>query len=290
MITTIYNPLSSSIKHIFNLIKITTALVILVFNTSCGSSSSDSTQKYSVGGEIIGLSGMGLVLQNNDTDDLPINDNGSYTFSSTLADGSTYAVTVNNNPATPIQVCTVSDSSGVINGNNITNADVFCQATSTGGSCITGSIDYNHSLESDISGVYQTFNITGNIPFTCDMNNNITGIGSLSMGVSGFIQTACSDCIWSTTATIDVDLGGSLANSEFRIDFDETWYAGSPTGSGTCTNTCGSGSTTFNYPYIETLIQHTEIFPDFYGHTITSPYIGSGGTFSGSYNYTIYTD
>ena len=46
--------------------------------------------EYTVGGQVSGLAGTGLVLQNNAGDNLSITDNGAFTFPTALADGSRY--------------------------------------------------------------------------------------------------------------------------------------------------------------------------------------------------------
>ncbi|HET6603748.1 MAG TPA: hypothetical protein VFG21_05965 [Xanthomonadaceae bacterium] len=52
--------------------------------------------------------GNSVVLQNNSGDDLTVNANGAFTFSTALADRSAYAVTVLTQPTTPNQTCTVA--------------------------------------------------------------------------------------------------------------------------------------------------------------------------------------
>ncbi len=81
---------------------------------------------FTVGGNVSGLAGSGLVINLNGTEDLPLIGNGVYTFSTALADGSPYAVTVTTQPTSPDQTCTVSNGSGTISGANVTNVDVTC--------------------------------------------------------------------------------------------------------------------------------------------------------------------
>ena len=52
-------------------------------------------------GGVTGLTGSGLVLQNNGGDDLDIDDNGDFTFDTQVAAGSGYAVTVKTQPSNP---------------------------------------------------------------------------------------------------------------------------------------------------------------------------------------------
>jgi len=79
-----------------------------------------------VGGTVSGLAGTSLVLQNNGDDDLPISADGSFTFTTPLADGSTYAVTVLNQPTSPSQTCSVINGSGTLAGADITDVSVTC--------------------------------------------------------------------------------------------------------------------------------------------------------------------
>jgi len=82
------------------------------------------TSSYTVGGSVSGLSGAGLVLQNNGRDNLAISANGPFTFSTALANGTTYTVAVLTQPSG--QGCAVANGSGTIAGANVTNVAVSC--------------------------------------------------------------------------------------------------------------------------------------------------------------------
>ena len=85
-----------------------------------------TSDPYTVGGAVSGLEGSGLVLQNNGGDDLAIANNGSFEFSSPAFDGQSYNVTVAQQPTIPFQSCEVSNGSGIIAGEDITNIDIVC--------------------------------------------------------------------------------------------------------------------------------------------------------------------
>jgi CSLREA domain-containing protein len=85
---------------------------------------------YSIGGNLTGLEGSGLTLQNNLVDDLVITANGSFIFATLLVNGSDYAVSVLQQPSMPDQICVVSSSSGVIAGSDITDVIVTCTSGS----------------------------------------------------------------------------------------------------------------------------------------------------------------
>ena len=59
-----------------------------------------------IGGTVNGLTGTGLVLNDNTADDLTVNASGPFTFAISVF--STYAVTVKTPPTNPSQSCTVS--------------------------------------------------------------------------------------------------------------------------------------------------------------------------------------
>jgi DNA-binding beta-propeller fold protein YncE len=81
---------------------------------------------YTVGGTVSGLVGSGLVLQNNDGNDLPIAANGDFVFPEALPDGSAYVVSVLSQPVNPDQTCTVSNGSGTLAGTDVTDVFVNC--------------------------------------------------------------------------------------------------------------------------------------------------------------------
>ncbi len=66
-----------------------------------------------IGGSITGLTGAGLVLQNNDGDNLTVAAGSSqFTFATSIASGSAYAVTILQQPEN--QICTVSNGIGTV--------------------------------------------------------------------------------------------------------------------------------------------------------------------------------
>ncbi len=78
---------------------------------------------YSVGGTISGLNGT-VVLRNNGDNDLSRSANGSFTFGTSLASGSSYAVTVLTQPSG--QTCAVANGSGTVGSANVGNVAVTC--------------------------------------------------------------------------------------------------------------------------------------------------------------------
>jgi 6-phosphogluconolactonase (cycloisomerase 2 family) len=81
--------------------------------------------QYSIGGTVSGLSGTGLVLQDNGGDNLTVTANGAFTFATKVNSGGAYAVTVLTQPTNPAQTCTVTNGSGTASA-NVTNVTVAC--------------------------------------------------------------------------------------------------------------------------------------------------------------------
>lgn len=82
-----------------------------------------TTNKYTVGGNVTGLTGT-VVLQVNGGSDKTITANGPFTFASSIASGSAYAVTVKTQPSN--QACQVTAGSGTIGGANVGSVSVKC--------------------------------------------------------------------------------------------------------------------------------------------------------------------
>jgi len=96
---------------------------------------------YTIGGNISGLNGNRLLLQNNAGGKLVVTANGPFTFPAALIDGSFYNVTatVLAQPGFPSQTCTVSNGSGTLAGANVTNVAVSCVSNQfTVGGTVTG--------------------------------------------------------------------------------------------------------------------------------------------------------
>lgn len=80
---------------------------------------------YTVGGTVDGLTGT-VVIANNNVDELTITTTGSFTFGTPLADGSNYEVTIVTQPDG--ELCSVTNGSGTINGANVTDVSITCEA------------------------------------------------------------------------------------------------------------------------------------------------------------------
>jgi len=116
-------------------------LLVLAMLASCGGGGGNDVSPatpnpppapgtFTVSGTVSGLTGTGLVLQNNGGDALAISSNGAFTFATALADGASHDVTVKTQPSGPAQTCIVTGGAGIVAGANVTGVSVAC-STST---------------------------------------------------------------------------------------------------------------------------------------------------------------
>jgi 6-phosphogluconolactonase (cycloisomerase 2 family) len=97
-----------------------------------------TTTFYTVSGTVSGLTGSGLVVQTNGSNNVPVASNGTYTLA-TLASGSNYTVTVMTQPTGPSQTCTVANDAGMVTASNVTNVAITCTTNSyTVGGSVSG--------------------------------------------------------------------------------------------------------------------------------------------------------
>src|SRR5690606_35037939 len=81
-----------------------------------------SEQSYRIGGNLTGLkpgNALTIALENNQQYKTIIQD-GYFEFPQPLADGTTYELTIVNQPGSPSQTCQVTNAVGIISGDNIT--------------------------------------------------------------------------------------------------------------------------------------------------------------------------
>jgi 6-phosphogluconolactonase len=124
--------------------------------------------QYTISAAVTGLSGSGLVLWDNAnvaSDPLAISTDGTYTFTTKIAAGGAYAVTVHTQPSSPAQICAVTGAtpaSGTAN-TNITVA-FTCTNQYVISATVTGLTGTGLVLQ-DNGGDSLTFNSNGTSPF-----------------------------------------------------------------------------------------------------------------------------
>jgi Galactose oxidase, central domain/Kelch motif len=132
--------------------------------SSSGNGTGTGTGSFSVGGMVTGLSGSGLVLQDNGGDNLTVAASGPFTFKTAVT--SAFAVTVLTQPTSPAQTCTVTGGSGTASA-NITTVAVACatnSVTATIGGTLSGLATGASVILQDNGG--DALTLTANGPFT----------------------------------------------------------------------------------------------------------------------------
>jgi len=95
------------------------------------------TNTVTVGGTVTGLTGAGLVLQNNGGDNLARGADGAFTFATPINSGAAYNVTVLTQPSNPAQVCTPANNTGNASA-NVSNVTISCATPPPFGSADIG--------------------------------------------------------------------------------------------------------------------------------------------------------
>ena len=119
----------------FGVFTLSAMALIPVVGCGSGKSTPPSAATYTIGGTVGGLTGTGLVLQDNGGNNLTVSANAtSFTFTTAVTSGGAYSVTVLSQPVG--QNCTVTSGSGTATA-NVTNVNVACiQAYAIGGSVL----------------------------------------------------------------------------------------------------------------------------------------------------------
>lgn len=200
--------------------------------TSVAVTCSTETVNYTIGGSVSGLSGSGLVLQNNGGDNLSVVANGSFTFGTSIQSGSSYSVSVKTQPSSPTQSCTVTNASGTATS-NVTNVSVSCVTTVvnyTIGGALSGLSIGTVVLENN-GGNDLSLKTNGNFTFTTAIASGATYNVTVKTQPSGQF---CSVSNSTGTATANVtnvavscvsSSGGTIKETFFGSSFNffTTW-------------------------------------------------------------------
>jgi len=149
-----------------------------------------TTDTFTVGGTVSGLSGSGLVLQNNGGGDLPISDNGGFTFSTPIADMTGYSISIFSQPSGPEQTCTVTNESGTISAGNVTDVTVTCFLATKDITSFVFEVVNNPVLGSDIAGTVGLNTVDATVPFGTDISGLVPTIIITGVSVSPNSGTA----------------------------------------------------------------------------------------------------
>jgi uncharacterized repeat protein (TIGR03803 family) len=208
---------------------LSSALGFLLLASGCGSDhgslpqtqtqTQTQTQIYSLGGTVSGLSGSGLTLGNGATTLQVAAGATSFTMSSSMASGTTYAITVVSQPAD--QTCTVAQGAGTIGTANVGNVVVTCAAQSfpLGGTIVglgentglvltdgtdtlsvsAGSTSFTMPTPVAVGSSYAVTVGTQPTGLACSVSH---GSGTMPAGAVSTVQVSCTDQPFSLGGTI----------------------------------------------------------------------------------------
>jgi len=163
---------------------------------SCNGSGGTSgvTAGFSVGGIVTGLTGA-VVLQNNNSDNLTVSNNGQFTFATPVTNGSSYRISIFTQPAG--QTCTVTGDSGTITA-NLSSVVVTCAPVLNSLSTLMLTLP-NHSIKPNNLAVI------------------VASGDALSKSVAGYYQTA-RGIPAENMITVNVPTGSdTISDSDFAI-------------------------------------------------------------------------
>ena len=183
---------------------------------------------YAVEVDVGGLSGTGLVLQNNGGDDLAIAADGLHAFSTLLADGSAYDVTVATQPTDPPQTCTVTNGSGTIAEASVT-VDVTCAtntytvtASASGSGTVTpGSQSVSHGGSATITVTphpgHHVTSVTGD---TCTPADNGDGTWTAT-NITADCAITATFAIDAYTVTASANGNGTITPTDAQVEYGD---------------------------------------------------------------------
>jgi len=183
-----------------------------------------TSESYTISGTVVGmLSGQSVTLQNNSGDNLTVSSNTSFSFTTKVASGATYLVTVLTQPTG--QTCTPNLNSGVVSG-NVSDVSIICSFTvytvSGNVSGLSGTLVLQNNYGSDqtlTSDGSFSFRVASSAKYYVRVKTQPNGKCTVSNGsgtVSADVDNVSVGC-W-----VFVDGGGSSTgvnkNSTYRAD------------------------------------------------------------------------
>jgi len=169
-----------------------------------GGSGQQPPPKVTIGGTVAGLSGSGLILQNNGGDDLTVSANGTFNFKTTVDAGSPYNITVLTQPSSPSQGCSIANAAGTATSN----------VTSVAVTCSTGSFNVGGTVAGLLgSGLVLRNNGGDDLPIAS--NGSFTFATALASGTAFEVTVATQPTRPVQTCTV-ADASGTIVAGDVR--------------------------------------------------------------------------
>jgi 6-phosphogluconolactonase len=162
-----------------NMARGASVVAVLTMLTACGGGDSGPVTPpppatYTVGGTVSGLTGSGLFLDAGFGNALPVSAAGTFTFDTRVASGTPYWVSVEVQPSSPTQYCSVANASGTVAAASVSSVSVTCGNGNTVGGTVSGLVGSGLVLQISAPGYGQPDNVSpplhidSNGPFTFD--------------------------------------------------------------------------------------------------------------------------
>jgi len=203
---------------------------------------------------VSGLTGTGLILQNNNKDNLTISTNGEFIFFIKLQTEELYSVTVSTQPS--LQTCSVSAGFGKILLSDISSVNIVCVNignTFTLGGSLSQMSGGNSIILQNNGGDNLTLSSNGNFTFPTPVANNtnysvtiLTNAATQTCVLSNSSGTISSASITNINITCNGNANGALINgtiiNTLTLTGGVTTFTGFP-----CPNssTCATGTSGF---------------------------------------------
>ena len=235
----------------------TLSAMALIAVVGCGSSNSTLPATYTIGGTVTGLTSAGLVLQDNGGNNLPVSaGTTSFTFSTAIASGGTYSVTVLTQPSNPTQTCGASaGGSGAVASANVTSVVVSCIdgiAFALTGNMTTARDGHTATLLNNgqvlIAGGYE--DALGDIAASAELYNPATGTFTATGSMTDFRA--------SQTATL-LNNGQVLIAGGYEDNLGDNAATAEPYDPATGTFTFGGSMTTARIGHTATLLNNGQV-------------------------------
>ena len=163
-----------------------------------------TTNSYTIGGTISGLTGTGLVLHNGSENLTVLANATGFTFVTPVASGQTYTVTVQTQPSTPTQTCAFTppaSATGTVTNANITSVNIVC----TTNTYFIGVTVSGLSTAGTTTGVVLQNNGGDNKTFTTNSTSNFTT--KIASGGGYNVSVLAQPTVPSQTCTVTGGLG-----------------------------------------------------------------------------------
>lgn len=229
-----------------------TAVMACLLAALVGCGGDGNSDPRSIGGTIRGLTTDGLVLANGaDTVTLSAGA-GSFTLPTRLGQGSSYLVSVQHQPQSRDQFCTVAAAAGTVGASNVSNIQVECHATqwvvsTLAGSGNIGSVDGSSSTASFDNPQGLAVDVIGNL-YVADYSTNKVRRIAQDGTVTTFVGSGTGASIDGTGSAASFGLPSGVAidsAANIFVTDSGTNKLRKVTPAGTVTTIAGSGSVGF---------------------------------------------